>query len=291
VVIAILALFLGLLLGGIQKARDNSIRARCAYNLHNVGLATFHYENAHGRLPPGGVQGPFAEAGIPRGASHGLWPFLLPYIEQAALAGTYHLDVPYYHPSNQPAAATSVTILECPATPEPDRVETRVEQRAWPPGAEGACTDYAPISLNPLLKDRGWIEPVANLDSALPINGLVQMAAITDGCSNTLLVVESAGRPRRWRMGQPVPLAHTPGGPWSSAANGLQIRGFVRPDQQVPCAVNCSNDGEVYSFHSRGVNALLADGSVRFLSDGLALRVLAGLVTRAGGEVIGSRDF
>jgi prepilin-type processing-associated H-X9-DG protein len=94
-------------------------------------------------------------------------------------------------------------------------------------------------------------------------------------------------------LGRSVPRGHAPGGPWASAANGLEIRGFIRPRSQdrTPCAVNCTNEGEVYSFHSRGANALLADGSVRFLSDGLALRVLAGLVTRAGGEVIGAGDF
>jgi prepilin-type N-terminal cleavage/methylation domain-containing protein/prepilin-type processing-associated H-X9-DG protein len=293
VVIAILALLLGLLLSAVQKARDNSLRSRCAFNLHNIGLAIFHYEGAHGRLPPGGVQGPFPEEGIPRGAEHGLWPFLLPHLEQTGLARNYHLEVSCYHASNQPAAAMSLPILKCPAAPDPNRVETRAEQSAWPPGGEGACTDYAPIRLNPILKDRGWIEPVANLDSALPINGLVPLTAIPDGCSNTLLVVESAGRPNRWRMGRAVPRAPTPGGPWASATNGLEIRGFVRPrsDNRAPCAVNCTNEGEIYSFHSRGANALLADGSVRFLNDGLALRVLASLVTRAGGEVISSGDF
>jgi prepilin-type processing-associated H-X9-DG protein/prepilin-type N-terminal cleavage/methylation domain-containing protein len=40
------------------------------------------------------------------------------------------------------------------------------------------------------------------------------------------------------------------------------------------------------SGHGGGANAVFADGSVRFLSDSLALSTLRALSTRAGGEVI-----
>jgi len=39
-------------------------------------------------------------------------------------------------------------------------------------------------------------------------------------------------------------------------------------------------------FHSAGANFLFADGSVRLLDDGMNLRTLANLVTRAGGEIV-----
>jgi hypothetical protein len=53
--------------------------------------------------------------------------------------------------------------------------------------------------------------------------------------------------------------------------------------------VNCTNDREVYSFHTAGATIVLGDGSVRFLRDDTDIRVFARLVTRAGGEVPG--DF
>ena len=56
-----------------------------------------------------------------------------------------------------------------------------------------------------------------------------------------------------------------------------------------PCAINCTNDREVYSFHTGGVNACLADGSVRFIRQSIAAATWAGLYTRSGGEVPG--DF
>jgi prepilin-type processing-associated H-X9-DG protein len=48
--------------------------------------------------------------------------------------------------------------------------------------------------------------------------------------------------------------------------------------------------GQVYSFHSGGVNVVLGDGSLRFVNQGISVTTLAALVTRAGGDVIGS-DF
>jgi prepilin-type processing-associated H-X9-DG protein len=292
VILAIIAVALALLLAAVQKARLASLRAGCASNLHNHGLAVIQFEGLHGRLPPGWVQGPFAAGGVPDGAEHGMWPFLLPHLEQEALARSYRWDVSYYDAANQPAAATPLRVLQCPAA-EANRAETQAEQPAWPPDGRGACTDYAPISLNPILADRGLIDPVEVTEGALPLNGMVRLTDITDGRSNTLLLVESAGRPRRWEMGRPVPDAVTPGGPWSSSANALAIRGFAfagNPDGS-PCALNCTNDGEVYGFHTGGANVLFADGSVQFLNQRVALRTLARLVTRAGGEVVAAGDF
>jgi prepilin-type processing-associated H-X9-DG protein len=51
------------------------------------------------------------------------------------------------------------------------------------------------------------------------------------------------------------------------------------------CVINCNNAWQFYSFHTGGVNALRADGSVSLLAEGLAPAVLAAMVTRAGGEV------
>ena len=51
------------------------------------------------------------------------------------------------------------------------------------------------------------------------------------------------------------------------------------------CVINCTNDQEVYSFHTGGALALFADGSVRFLKASLDMRMFARLATRAGGEV------
>jgi prepilin-type processing-associated H-X9-DG protein len=53
-----------------------------------------------------------------------------------------------------------------------------------------------------------------------------------------------------------------------------------------PCAVNCTNEGEVYSFHPGAVNLLFADGGVRAITSNIDIVVLAQLITRRGGEKI-----
>jgi prepilin-type processing-associated H-X9-DG protein len=116
------------------------------------------------------------------------------------------------------------------------------------------------------------------------------MADITDGTSQTILYGEDAGRPQLWHRGRPVPGTLIDGGPWSSR----NLIWGVRTEQDPPpwpCAINCSNDREVYSFHPGGANAVFADGSVHFLSEGIPIRVLAALVTRAGGEVVSAADY
>ena len=49
------------------------------------------------------------------------------------------------------------------------------------------------------------------------------------------------------------------------------------------------NDGEAYSMHPGVMNTVYADGSTRTVNDNVDLRVFAGAITRAGGEV-GSID-
>jgi prepilin-type processing-associated H-X9-DG protein len=58
-----------------------------------------------------------------------------------------------------------------------------------------------------------------------------------------------------------------------------------------PCAINCINNHEVYSFHPTGANVLLTDGSVRFASQNVSIGVADALVTRAGGEYVSANDF
>ena len=80
---------------------------------------------------------------------------------------------------------------------------------------------------------------------------------------------------------------YAPGGAWVSGTltlcQGSTPDGATKPG---PCAINCTNDREVYSFHPAGANAVFADGSLHFLKDDIDIRIFARLVTRAGGEVV-----
>ena len=77
------------------------------------------------------------------------------------------------------------------------------------------------------------------------------------------------------------------GGAWVGGTltfgQGSSPDGATKPGS---CAINCTNDREVYSFHPGGANAVFVAGAVRFLQNGTDIRIFARLVTRAGGEVV-----
>ena len=115
-------------------------------------------------------------------------------------------------------------------------------------------------------------------------------ASVTDGLSNTIFYVEDAGRPNRYLTGR-VQIAGTWGGSaWSDEASEFGLHGCtpsttadVRPGLRP---MNCTNNGEVYSFHTGGCNFGMCDGSVRFIRETIDIRTFARMVTAQGGEVV-----
>jgi prepilin-type processing-associated H-X9-DG protein len=285
VVVAIVAVLIGLLLPAVQKVREAANRMKCSSNLKNIGLALHQYENTYGKFPPCRIAGPFREAGVTATVEHGWGVFILPFIEQTALAQKYRWNLDFFDPGNQPVASTELQIMQCPSA-EPNRAMTF---GPWSYGGRGACTDYAPTEeVDSALARMGLIDAVSNYRGIMTTNSMTHLRDITDGTSNTVLLVEDAGRPRQWRVGHTGPDQMIWGCPWVGDGNPVLVMGAT-PDgvnRPGPCALNCSNDDEVYSFHLGGANSVFADGSVRFLKAGMDIRLLARLVTRAGGEVI-----
>jgi len=279
-----------LLLPAVQKVREAANRMACTNNLKQLGLACHHYENTFRKFPPGHVMGPFPEGGVPQAVNHGWGGYLLRFIEQSALADRYRWDVFHYDPANQAVAAAPLKIMQCPSA-EPNRFMVHGVY-SW--GGKGACTDYAPTeNVDPALADLGLVDRVGDYRGVLTLNYMTRQADITDGTSHTILLTEDAGRPRQWRAGSAGPDNAVSGCPWVGGGNAITVQGSSTDGASRfgPCALNCTNNHEVYSFHPAGANAVFADGSVRFLKAGITVRVMAALVTRAGGEVVAESDF
>lgn len=289
--IAVMGLLLALLLPAVQMARESARRTECTNHLKQIGLACHEHHDTYRVFPPGWVQAPFT---VPQGqvlqGGHGYGPFLLPYLDQKPLADLYRWDKRAQGPENQPVAATQLEIYQCPSA-EADRWVTAVEDsRNYSYGGRGACGDYTGVKdIDTQLVDQGLVDPANKYVGVLTQDYLTRIADITDGTSQTILITECAGRPTLWRAGRPIAGGYAAGGPWVSGTltfgQGSTSDGVTKIG---PCAINCTNDREVYSFHPAGANTLFSDGSVHFLSASLDIRVFAQLATRAGGEVVGS---
>src|SRR5205823_1905827 len=77
VVIAIIAILIGLLVPAVQKVREAANRAQCQNNLHQIGVGIHNYTGTFKRLPPAATRAPDVWMHGPT-----WWVYILPYIEQ-----------------------------------------------------------------------------------------------------------------------------------------------------------------------------------------------------------------
>jgi prepilin-type N-terminal cleavage/methylation domain-containing protein/prepilin-type processing-associated H-X9-DG protein len=281
VVIAIIAILIGLLLPAVQKVRDAANRMKCANNMKQVALAIHNYESANEAFPAAHVSTP---------KRHWWVPAILPFLEQANVESRYRWDANWNNAANDSVTRARLSVLVCPAAPS-----ARTDQSGR------GVNDYP--ALNHVIQDNPAISPAPPKDltgnGVLGINQSRPLAAVTDGTSNTILLAEDAGRPQLWRAGRFVSATGAGGGAWAGGSSEIALNGASSDGGNVatngtgpwPCAVNCTNNGEIYGFHAGGANVALADGSVRFLRSNIDIRVLAALVTRSGGEVISGQDY
>src|SRR5213596_11483 len=110
VVLAIVAVLIGLLLPAVQKIREAANRRTCANHLKQLGLALHSYHDANGSFPPGVT----ADTSDVRNGRHSGLTYLLPHIEQQALAARYNFAVTWKDPPNLAVAQARVAIFLCP---------------------------------------------------------------------------------------------------------------------------------------------------------------------------------
>ena len=101
------------------------------------------------------------------------------------------------------------------------------------------------------------------------------------------------------------PTERTNGGGWARPASDFSLDGSSYDGLSFPgpCAMNCTNGetmgsffphiyygtegtAEPHSFHPGGIHVVMADGSVRLLSENTSIQTIGMMATRSGGEVI-----
>ena len=307
VVIAIIAILIGLLLPAVQKVRGAASRLQCSNNLKQLGLAFFNYENTYQALPPA-----YFVAFPPAANLAYSWaPLMLPYLEQENLYKQYNFNQMFNTASNIAVLQTQLKVMQCPSTPTPSRSETiSLPPNAIPgyPAATftTAAGDYSVISG---VTSVGW-DSVVGAPAGGDREGMLasppfkssRISGVSDGLSNTLLLVELAGRPEAWQTnirvatnGFPVVPnsgnANTVGAGWGNPYNGENwVSGslYDGTGAQGPCMINCTNvtDRGIYGFHTNGAAVVMGDGSVRFLNTSMNPKNFVYMITARKGEII-----
>ncbi len=277
VVLAIIALLIGLTLSGVQRIRGAAARARCQDNLRQLALALHSYHGTAHHLPAG-VALPSASEPYPFMSWH---TRLLPYLEQQSAwqeaVSAYRANSDFLAAPGHPGAERTFPVFGCPSDPR-----TATPQRV---------SDYYTRGLTSYLGVVG--RNVDRLDGVLFPNSAVRLTDIADGTSNTLMIGE---RPPSFDM----VLGWWYAG-WGQNRDGdADMLLGVRAKNTSTYAPNCpfgpyeftpgtfKNPCDAFHFwspHAGGANFAFADGSVRFLRYS-ANDILPALATRAGGEVV-----
>ncbi|MGL4551327.1 MAG: DUF1559 domain-containing protein [Gemmataceae bacterium] len=280
VVIAIIAILIGLLLPAVQKVREAAARMQCQNQLKQIGLAIHNHHDSTGFFPSGGqhwsmgptfgtpvvgtAPNPANPAGTPQGVEEQRagWLFqILPYVEQDNLyrgAGGATIGA-----QMSLTRAAAVKTYFCPSrraqTAHTQATSWYIPNTGYPSTGTHGQTDYAG-SIADNSADNGFIVRTFN-HSADSVPGArrrtaLRMADLVDGTSQTIAVGEKK--------------IHLGGGFRGDDNEGYTSgwdHDVVRQTNLAPLADNNADGGGRFGGrHTGGFNALLGDGSVRFIS-------------------------
>jgi prepilin-type processing-associated H-X9-DG protein len=219
------------LLPAVQSARSAARRAQSVNNMKQIGLALHNFESANGHFP--------ADVKDKNGKRLLSWRVrLLPFLEQQPLFAEFHLDEPWDSPHNRELVARMPASLAVPGS-----------------DSEPGTTFY-----------RGFSGERTIFDPKVPDG--TRLAAITDGTSNTLAVIEAKEAVI-----------------WTKPDSDIPFDAKAKPEGLTPLM------GSLGGHFPGGFNVLFCDGSVRFIRMSINPFVLQALITRNGGEVISHDSF
>lgn len=317
VVIAIIAVLIGLLLPAVQKVREAANRMKCANNLKQIGLAMHGYMDANNGLPANGnyvwngasVTTTNAWSGMAR---------ILPFIEQENLFRGIDFSLGYN--AQVGISSKRVGTFLCPSEINDKGFGTdpTYGNKHWPINyamnngtwqvltGKSAGMRTGDGAFGPIRSYR----PADFLDGMSNTLGIAEVKAFTNrigGASNTTTFATPPLPPtsvNSLALGtfNPSSFTHVE---WVDGK--IHETGFTTvfapntkvsyPNAGVDYDVDVilateSNLGDTYaavtsrSYHTSGVNALLMDGSVRFVANSIKLETWRALGTRAGAEVV-----
>lgn len=224
IAVVVVLLLVALLVPAVSSARKAAQRASSMNNLKMIGLAMHNYHDVYKTFPTNILN----DDDTPRTS----WrTAILPFLEQQPLFEMYNFNVDWDSAENMMVRQTPLQVFRSPLSTDPPR-----------------DTNYVAVTLQGA--------------SIIEDGQFHRMSEITDGTSNTIMVIEMQNTGIEWSEPQDVTL------------NQLLAR---------LAQGNVSGAGN-------GFNVLFADGSVQFIANEIDPNQLRALITRNGGDPV-NRDF
>jgi prepilin-type N-terminal cleavage/methylation domain-containing protein/prepilin-type processing-associated H-X9-DG protein len=263
VVIAIIAILIGLLVPAVQKVREAAARSQCQNNLKQLALAAHAYHDANKKFPPSDPKPP--TSGFPN-YSYNPTHFMAiaAYFEQDNLVKLYGASA-----SPPPAVKGAViSLMVCPS----DLLQLVYSFG----GVDYATTSYggnAGTGTSALTSTNGMYFGQSK----------VRVTDVTDGSSNTMFYGERFHKDLGGYLIDEW-------GWWTYCYDRRDVlmttAGPLNCDTKTSGITSTLRLAAFGSGHTGGANFAFADGSVRFLSNGIDTYSYQALSTRNGGEVV-----
>ncbi len=322
VVIAIIGILVGLLLPAVQAAREAARRMQCSNNLKQIGLATHMYMDTYAqKLPAGswhGTMGTWLVSLLPFVEQTALKNL---YQNHGGVESFRTGGARYGAAVNLPVTTRQLSVYTCPSdrvTAAPNIISgitfhnyvanygntTRGRLSPYGVNADGSPNVYggAPFIEYINANTGGWANYHSFIHTDLSkLKYVVKLGEITDGTTNTLAFSECV----QGTGGDLSGFAWWGGGahfetllPPNTAQPDVVEQSCANPPTDKlnpPCVVRAAASGNVVttgaethaarSRHVGGVQSVMCDGSVQFISSSIDLFTWRALGSAAGGEV------
>jgi prepilin-type N-terminal cleavage/methylation domain-containing protein/prepilin-type processing-associated H-X9-DG protein len=322
VVIAIIAILIALLLPAVQQSREAARRSQCKNNLKQIGLALHNYHDVYNMFPKTRCTvNSAAQAGGNSWWGRSAWTAILPYIDQAAIYNNWNFNYNYDQGTNAAMRDKKIAAFKCPSdkavagAPPGNNYAGCAGSRVnlWGGGATGLGIGVMNQAMETNLRD------ILDGSSNVVMVSEVLVGDVTPGTVSDSDVVRSAATPTFATQEMP-----TPGEVESAGANDCEgaiatatsetsnSNNGIHWSSPYPTQTMYSNAappnwryhtctfGTGYglcadrngliparSRHTGGVQATMADGSVRFVGDNVDLVTWQRAGARQDGQPLG----
>ena len=290
VVIAIIAVLITLLLPAVQAAREAARRAQCTNNLKQLALAASNYESSNGIFPAGSYSnyngGPPTSTTCKGGAvgckyveNFSCFVRMLPFTEQSAMYNAVNFNLTSSNWENLTISGVQLNILTCPSEPlvTPAVISSSTPSASFNVYQIGSLpggpwfqyfTSYAG---NAGMFDFGYnttypIGEYTQQNGVIVNDGVISIASITDGTSNTFLFGEHS----RFALQKSGNGYVNSDCSWNSGRYYDTMFGtFYPPNPPTGKGYSYNYPEAAAGNHPGGVNMAFCDGSVRFIKNSI----------------------